>query len=815
LPEGLEAPSDDAAYDPASEEVVTVTVDRRQKKLQDVSGSVEAFSEADLEKRGVTSMRELTAATPYIEVGASEGNLEVFIRGIGNSNNTEIGDPAAAFHIDGIYIPRPRGTGSMFFDIERVEVLRGPQGTLRGRNATAGTMNVVTASPKLGEWEASGTAQFGNYSQRLHKAMVNIPIGDRLALRFATFTETHDPFGKNEGGNPNIRPGEDADTFAYRMGLKWAPTDNISVTLRHDNTMERGTGWIGSNITEALRAGLQPEDIPDLRSAAYVGHQPSQSLDHWGLSGQINLDFGPVNLELLSSYRKLKYKQTTGTTNGVNFPGKIPATLDRYSSSYWHTESESYVNELRFFAPDTASFRWTVGGFALYEKQYVLLAESVDQAWGWAGQEYNHPDIKDGAYAGYADATLDLSDALRLLGGVRLTHEYKERHGIGMGFAVGCITDPGNPGYDPNCTWGQHRFGTEGFQFAGKDRTDYTASGDQADFLNGIKQFGARDTLDDMLEAQPGARGGNMGEQHGKNDDTFVDFRVGAETDFGENSMAYVTLSTGHKSGGFNDTIEAFGAPTYTDFKPESVYAAEIGTKNEFANKMFTVNAAVFWYEYKDYQGQTVESIPPPPGAMDVNGMAPPTHKTSVRSNVGDARIQGLDFDLKAKLPVGFTTRVAGALLNARFLGAKVTDTRTSWDPGAQPEVELEGNFLPRAPVLALSYGIEQNIPTGIGYFDWGVSATTKSKMYMTLFNGDGEDTQGNPNPLFSDVIPWTTRVDANIGYTRPAGDIKIEGFVSNLTNMQYMTSIINAPDLNLRFYNPPRQFGVRLSLYL
>ena len=353
---------------------MTVTVDRRQKKLQDVSGSVEAFSEADLEKRGVTSMRELTAATPYIEVGASEGNLEVYIRGIGNSNNTEIGDPAAAFHIDGIYIPRPRGTGSMFFDIERVEVLRGPQGTLRGRNATAGTMNVVTASPKLGEWEASGTAQFGNYSQRLHKAMINIPIGDRLALRFATFSETHDPFSKNEGGNPNIVPGENADTFAYRMGLKWAPTDNISVTLRHDNTMERGTGWIGSNVTDALRAGLLPEDIPDLRSAAYVGHQPSQSLDHWGLSGQINLDFGPVNLELLSSYRKLKYKQTTGTTNGINFPGKVPGNLDRYSSSYWHTESESYVNELRFFAPDTASFRWTVGGFALYEKQYVLLA---------------------------------------------------------------------------------------------------------------------------------------------------------------------------------------------------------------------------------------------------------------------------------------------------------------------------------------------------------------------------------------------------------------------------------------------------------
>src|SRR5690606_14885490 len=144
------APGAEPYVGPEEEEVVRVTIDRREKDPQDFSGSVDVFTESDLERKRVTSMRELTAVTPYVEVGAAEGNIEIYMRGIGNNNNTEIGDPAAAVHIDGVYIPRPRGLGSMFFDVERIEVSRGPQGTLRGRDATAGTMNIVSAAPKLG-----------------------------------------------------------------------------------------------------------------------------------------------------------------------------------------------------------------------------------------------------------------------------------------------------------------------------------------------------------------------------------------------------------------------------------------------------------------------------------------------------------------------------------------------------------------------------------------------------------------------------------------------------------------------------------------
>ena len=96
-------------------------------------------------------------ASPSLEIGTQEGNTEMFIRGIGSNYNTELGDPAVANHINGVYIPRARGLGTMLFDLEHVEVNRGPQGTLRGRNATAGTLNIITARPRLGEWQASAS----------------------------------------------------------------------------------------------------------------------------------------------------------------------------------------------------------------------------------------------------------------------------------------------------------------------------------------------------------------------------------------------------------------------------------------------------------------------------------------------------------------------------------------------------------------------------------------------------------------------------------------------------------------------------------
>ncbi len=818
--------SNETPFETLEADIILVTVDRRKKDIQKVSASVQAISGDELSRRGVTSVRELTAATPYLEVGAQEGNIELYMRGIGGNDNSENGDPAIAPHLDGVYIPRPRGFGAVFFDVERVELNLGPQGTLRGRNALGGSINVVTKAPKIGEWEAYASLQLGNYNQRLARGAINVPLGDEFALRIALFSESRDPFYQNKGGDPLLRAAEDADTWAYRISGRWLPTENMTVTLRLDNTKERGTGSVGSNYTDSLRFGIEPSEVPNPRAVGYVGHQPSQTLDHWGISSTVEVDFGPVGVEVLSSYRDLTYTQHTGANNGVFFYGINEGNLDRYADSNWRTTSQSHLNEIRLFAPDTDTFRWTAGFFHFYEKQTVFLGQvQEDPTYGWMGRESNYNDVPSGAMAGFVDVTADVTEVFRVLAGFRLTSEYKERHGIAGGFDLQCNVEalaeaqrsdpdatclpPSDPSFESGLRWG-----TPGFQFKRDGRSDYSA-GSNADtlagvrdrvgtFLDGVETWGSRDEVAAFL-AQPGADvGTGFIEQHGSVKTLFPDFRLGGEWDVSPSSMIYLTFTTGHKSGGFNDSIPVADEPPYVaTFAPETLYATELGSKNELLNKKLVLNGAAFWYTYKDYQASSVQEF----GA--------PRLANTVRANTGDARVLGLQGNAVGYFPRGLTGRVSAMLLDARFVGAEVADTRVSSNALEQPRTNLEGNFLPRAPQLALSYGISQNIPTVIGYFDWSLSGQTKSKMYMTQFNGEGYDLEGYANPLFNDVVPWTTRIDASVGYSRTEGDIRIDAFVANLTDMVYMTSLINVPNTNLRFFNTPRQVGVRMSLYL
>jgi iron complex outermembrane receptor protein len=792
------------SYDPNAVEVVKVTVDRREQNLQKYAGSASAFSGDDLSRVGVTSVRDMAQVNPALEIGTQEGNTEIFIRGVGSTNNTELGDPSAATHVDGIYIPRPRGVGSMFFDLERVELNRGPQGTIRGRNATAGSLNIITAKPKLGQFAAEAGVQLGNYAQRLTTAMVNIPLGDTLALRAATFSENRDPFFHNGGPISTITPAESADNLAYRVGLKWVPSSFVTVNIGHDLTRERGTGYSGANFNGALVAGLLPSEVPDPRSVVYRGPQPSQSLDHWGVHGDVTLDFGPLLVNYLGSYRDLTYRQITGGNSGVAFPGQVVGNgdLDNWSTSWWYSASQSQVHELRILTPDTARLRATLGGFFFYEKQQVTLYNTADNSNTYVGGEFNMPYVRGKSTAGYLDAVFDIFKWFRATGGLRVTQESKDRTGLGAVWLV----DNANPG-------GQNfRFGTEGFQPAFGARTLYPAPGQAFDanavFLNGVSRFGIRDTLNGFLG--PGGPGvfqaGPVSPQLGHYSGTFLDYRAGVDMDLSPTQLLYGTFTTGHTSGGFNDNIGNV-APTY---KPESLYAFELGSKNELLDHKLRVNAAGFLYIYRDQVFQIIQQV-----GVNPNPTQPPP-SSAVRVNVGKSHIVGVDFDTSYRLPLGLVIGVSGLVMDARFDEGQIFDNRVAYGPTGSPtdKVNVKDKHLPRAPTLTVNYSLSQNFRTPIGWFDWIASAQTRSEYFMTVFNGNGIDSQGNVNPSLSDVVPSYTRLDLGVGYTRPDGKARLSAFASNVTNVAYMTTFINQPNLNLRYFNAPRQVGVRLNLY-
>jgi len=770
---------------------------------------VTAFSQDDLDKTGVNNVKSLSGSTPFVEIGQQENNVEIYVRGIGSSNNTELGDPATATHIDGVYIPRPRGVGAMMFDLERVELNRGPQGTLRGRNATAGSLNIVTAKPVLKEWDANASFQVGNFAQREARGMINIPIGEKLALRLAAVGETHNPWYKNAGPINTIKASESADLVGYRASLNWQPVDALTIVVRHDYMQEGGTGSGGSNFNGALVAGLLPEEVPDPRAVVYRAPQGFLDSKHWGITGDITAALGPVSIQYLGSYRDLDFNQTNGGNAGIDFPGRIDYDLDNASTTYWQQRSKSVIQELRLFSPDTARFRWTVGGFFFNEEQKTSFATTADKSTGFAGVEFTMPEMHSRSWAGFADGTFDILKTLRVTAGVRATTEEKKRTGIGNVYSWSGI---GNTPF---------RFGTDGFAYAGQGRTNYTAppgamqSAPFDIFRNGIARYGARDTISDAI-AQPGvAWTGSANEQHGSYDDKFVDFRVGVDGNISKSNLLYAMFSTGHKSGGFNDNVtinDATGAavgsvaPTY---KPEAVYATEIGSKNEFMNRKITANISAFWYHYVDLQIQSVQPI-----GVGVNGMPPPA--AAVRSNAATSRVLGIEAEGVGHLPAGFLARLSALVLDARFTEGKVLDTRTGYGLGDQLPRDISGNFLPRAPQLSVNYALGQTIPSDVGYFDWVLSAQTKSKQYMTPFNGDGHDPDtGAVNPNLSDVVPAFSRLDIGVGYTHVSGKMRLDGFINNVFDTAHMTSIINTPNLNLRFFNPPRTMGVRISVFM
>jgi iron complex outermembrane recepter protein len=864
----LEVGDVDASADAGDRQLdeVVVTVDRRRKDLQDYSGVAASFSESKLASIGITNAREMAAVVPGLQIGVQEGNTEIYIRGVGSDNNTELGDPAVSLHIDGVYIPRPRGVGSMFFDIERVEVNSGPQGTLRGRNAMGGSVNIVSARPKLSEFGANAEATFGNYAQRRYQGMVNIPIGDTLAFRFAGFSEVHDPYWINAGPLYDITAAENANAYALRGQVLWQPVKPLTVLLGYDLTREGGTGYLGANFYGALSAGNPDFDIDELdnpRTVYYRGMQPDTDLKHAGYRAEITYDAGPVIVQGLASYRDLKYTQVTGANAGAVTPGydySNPDLPDAFTNGFWDSRSQSLIAELRAFAPDDSRLRWTAGGFFFDEDQQVALFNVSDPANGFAGSEFNMPDVQGGSLAGYADATFDVTEYFRVLGGIRYTYENKSRtNGL-------WALHEGFPS-------GNNRFGTEGFKPELLNRTQYAlqpgATGNQLVensinmFLNGIDSFGARDTLPQALCADPpegqprlepnadgiglrctnGIRPGisreiyNSVPQNNEVSNKFFDWRAGIEFDATKDNLVYFTVTTGHKAGGFNDTAPGAAQDVLynSEYGPESVLAFELGSKNVMLDRNLKLNGSAFMYRYDDMVFQTIVGVGnnmPAAGTDENANQAAPN--TAVRQNAENTTpIYGLDVDATLRLPLGLEAELHVLLMDAKFQEGTITDyTYPSNDAVDNWKVDLGGNWLPRVSRLTVNYTLSQLIFTEFGSFDWVVQAQTRTKHYMSVYNGEGQmmlpaegQAPGDPtlynfltdNPQqqqrFTDVVPTYTRFDIGVGWKHPDGRISINGFVNNVGNIAYSTSIITTPTLNLRFFNPPRTAGVRFRV--
>lgn len=859
-------PADTTAQEQDDEEAIVITADRREQSLQDYAGTAATFSGDELKKRGIQNISDLNDVLPGLTVANNGANREVWIRGIGSSNNTELGDPAAATHWDGVYLPRPSGIGSAFFDIQRVEVNVGPQGTLRGRNATAGSVNVITWKPGLGVWDAELEGEVGNYGQKAVRAMLNVPLGQTAAIRLSGIGLSHDSYYKNVGPVSNVGAAEAEDNIAGRAQLLWEPSDKWRFLIAGDYMHEQGSGWTGTNYAAPLGAGIDPDQIRDPRKVIGRAFTPDLDIKHRGIRGEITYDAGAFKVDYVGSYRHVTTDYKAATPLGPAFPGFIdnlaalPGTLeeelDNWSRFESYNDSKSHYHELRLHN-DKGPFIWSVGANYFREDQYSFLGSTGDRGLFFQGVEFNMPDVDAEAYGLFADGTWSATEKLRVTAGLRYTNDKKSREGVAAryGFALG----DGNF----NCCGGV-RVGTEGFEFAIRDRTIFNPDTDgdgavsDAEVINfyfdGISQFGARDNVDDIFANGPfgyvpgnppcedtitgdfftcdGFEGsgnftygvpfqGQIFRQSGKMSQKFLDWRLRGEYDITDDNLLYALVATGHKSGGFNDNLGDLGvAPTY---KPEKVTLYELGSKNVFyvGGRRVRLNGSLFYNDYKD---QVLTSLLSVAQAIDLSGLPaselPPNTSgalvVSYSYNAADSKIYGANIEGGIDLPHNINLNYNFLWLEAKVNKADpIQDFRYQADVAPDDAVfrSINGKRLPRTPRFQFNGSWSQTFDLPNGKFDYVVSAGYRSSQYMTIFNGE-DFTPATVEKRLDDRVGGYWTFDFGAGYSHgPDGKLRIEGYVNNVTNAVHESAIIITQFDNTRFFTRPRTFGARVRL--
>ncbi len=847
---GQSAPVTGAADEVAEErdaDVIIVTANRREENLQDVSGVVQALDADQLRRDGISDIRQLQVAFPGLSIANQEGNVEIFIRGVGSSNNTELGDPGAAPHLNGTYIPRPRGLGLMFYDLERVEVNKGPQGTLYGRNALAGTLNIITAKPRLGEFGGYIQAELANRSSYGAEGALNVPLGDTIAVRAAGYYMNRDFGFRNVSTDEQasrLKPAGLEENYAGRVSLLWEPDDRLSLSIVGDYGKETGTGYPGANIFGAVTAsGMRPDKL-NLKDVVYRGMQGDMENELWGVQGKLGYDFGTFTGELSGSYRSVDFYQANASSDGINFPGRDldGFAYDNFSNNFWETKSKSQVYELRLSANEDQRFRWNLGGFYFKEDQAVGYLSLADRGYCcYSGTEFTMPDVDGESFAFFADGTYDITDRLRFFGGLRYTEEKKSRYGIGGNWALTL------GGEDFACCFAT-RVGTEGFRPNLLDRPNFDVSGidtlqGRAQFLiEGIKTPGLRDTLIDQIGAIangtnpngtcidrpdidngfvqcPTGFGGGFSfvnltipdQQIGQSKFDFVDWRVGLEFDIGPENMIYGKVSTGHKSGGFNDSFNGSVIPE--TFSPEKLVVYEIGSRNEFEafGRTAIFNLTGFYYDYSDQVFQDLTCI-----NLDDTQTPPVCNGYSlVNRNIGASRIYGAEAELRLKLPANYALDLNAAYLDTKITEGVVADARAQdFDAGGEsPLVSLVGNRLPLASKMNLSARLSQWFDVGSGVFDWQALLNYRSSFYLSQFNEDDivfldGARQSALEAGFPDLQKGFITLNLGAGYT--IGNFRLEAWASNFLNEEASQKALVGSSLNIRFLNDARTFGVR-----
>ncbi|WP_017667607.1 TonB-dependent receptor [Sandarakinorhabdus sp. AAP62] len=409
------------AEDSGIEEII-VTAQRRSENLQRVAVAVSAVSSKELIASGVSDVQNLGRLVPSLVVQPNGGSsTNFYLRGVGSYATNAFAENAIAFNFAEVYVARPTSPLGTFFDLERIEVVKGPQGTLYGRNATGGAINVIPKAPELGDFGVDATAELGNYASKRGSVAVNIPIGDIAAVRVA---------GQVSDRNGYLSDGYDDEVGqAARISLLVKPNDRLSFQLTGDYFHQGGRG-VGSVLVPGVNTptappvssrigGADPRSVDELRLryAALVNPglaaTPNQDgfvdSTFYGVTGSVEADLDFATLTVLAGYRR---SEPNFVSFNLGFRAAVSEIDDQGSL------------EVRLASKDDQRLRYVLGAFLFTESQKAQNAFTQ----GLISRTTFNPNLNTTSRAIFGQLTYDVAEGLRLVGGARYTNESKSQN---------------------------------------------------------------------------------------------------------------------------------------------------------------------------------------------------------------------------------------------------------------------------------------------------------------------------------------------------------------------------------------------------
>lgn len=805
-------------------EEIVVTAQKRAEDIQNVPISISAFSGEFIEDAGIRDLQDLGNYTPNLTFSHSSqiANNRIIMRGVGSVGNNAI-DPSVAVFIDGVYYPRPASVVGSLNDIQMVEVLRGPQGTLFGRNASMGALNIRTRNPTR-DFDGQVRTSVGNFGDYRISGSASDGLTDTTAGRMSFHYSNRDGYGKNTFLSGNSR----AEVGGWKEGgvrgkLQFTPNDNLDILLSADyNRVENqgSTIEVKSNTVltpqyqTILGLVLDPNAVPGVVPPGLLGigplpemsrtydfrinqdHQDSATDKQWGVSADIKWKVNDFTLRSITSYRD--WKNNT-FESALRLPGDLLNRVTAYNTN-------TFSQELQLLSPTGGRFEY-VAGLYFYDENY-----KINQAFDLG------PDFC--LAASNAAYLLQYSAVFAATGSMAAANT------AGLG-ASGSAFAACNPPLSQLDGAVQSRFSQDVTSFAAYGQVTFnltdqwhltgglrwTRDDKSGDFAQAVNNIALSPLLLDLRISEPQTKL--------KFKDDRLTWMANLSYDLTNDIMAFLAYSTGYKSGGFNsDGFNSIGLANNTSrvFKSETVDNYEAGIKSRLFDNRMVANLTLYRTQINNFQDRQFDGV------------------NFFVQNAGKLTQQGVELDITARPLDRFTTVLGMSYLDSSFdrfpdatnLPAVVAATQATnrvllsmgLPPIPVPPLDLKGkrnHFSPKWQLSLLGEWTDTLPGTNLNWFVRG------EYQYIGDQNV-GAETNQNPQSIQKAY----SLINSRIGLRGSGYKWEISAYVKNATDKGYCQTIYNQPigttlglvdpltggGMQRCVLGPPRTFGIEAAYH-